>query len=429
MPKESQNVNQPPAPDRVRSWLAKALIVIALLNLNGLFYMLIDVSQLFSLPLLIFSIALLLRCGRLRVDLQMALFLIFLGAYLAFGLLFIPIYSDSRADPLLAIDVMGTFLLTLALAAHIQQSRSPEELFDFLRFVRNVAVLSALATLASPLLYQIYANAPPSEDYRNAGIFLNPNETGLMCMLAYIMTTVVPFGKRPIQYLIAGLILVSAVVTFSRSAILAILVMLLVSIFQASRWIRLVMIPSVGALIVVILTNPMSLVDLIRHQGIINLGEQQIDRLTTTVLAATGQIDSRTSNSRTDMVQISFEKAMEIFPFGKGLNTFHHISGGIMGADDWLGSHNLYLMAWGESGFLVFAILVAFTIVMFARGLRSIAPWVSLYLVLLFLTSALTSHDTLSARFMNVVIALILGLTTVPEWGVDQRREPIALPA
>ena len=107
------------------------------------------------------------------------------------------------------------------------------------------------------------------------------------------------------------------------------------------------------------------------------------------------------------------EKALSVFPFGTGMNTFHAIEGGIMGARNWLGAHNTFLMIWGEAGFVVLLAFLALTVALAMACLRSPRPRFSLYLFTIFLVSAMTSHEALELRFMNVVLALMLGLSQV----------------
>jgi len=397
-------------PTRLQGGLARTLVVLVFLNLNGVSFMLLGLNRLFSLILLACALLLVVLHRKVRMDIGYALFLCVTFGYLFFGTLFIIIYNDGQASQALTLTMLGSLLLVTALTVHIHALSGARDLDRFLRFMRNTAVFSALMTLASPVLYQIYLNPPPSAAFRYAGLFANPNEAALMGTIAFAMLLGTPYRIRLVNISALGLVGLATIVPYSKTGILLLSVLVILSILELKSRLRFLLMPLVLIATAGLLANPERLIDLIATQEVVELDSNQINRLSATVLAATGQFDSEVTTGRTDMWAISVEKALSVFPFGTGLNSFHAIEGGIMGMQTWLGAHNTFLMIWGEAGFAVLLAFLALTVVLAVSCLRSPRPRFSFYLFVIFLVSAMTSHEALELRFMNVVLALMLGL-------------------
>ena len=72
---------------RLEGWLVRTLVVIAVLNLNGFFFMLLGVKQVFSLLLLLCAFCYFMVRRRMIVDAAWALFVLLCVGYIMFGML------------------------------------------------------------------------------------------------------------------------------------------------------------------------------------------------------------------------------------------------------------------------------------------------------------------------------------------------------
>ena len=274
-------------PTRFQNGLARILVVLAILNLNGVSFMLLGLNRVFSLILLACAILLVLLHRKVRMDIGYTLFLCVTFGYLIFGSLFIVIYDDSQASQAQTLTMLGSLLLVTALTVHICALSNPEDLAQFLRFLRNTAVFSALMTLASPVLYNIYLNPPPSSAFRYAGLFANPNEAALMGTLALAMLLGTPYRIKMVNIAVFGLVVLATIVPFSKAGILLLSVLVILSILELKSRLRLLLMPLVLIAAASLLANPEKLIDLIANQEIVELESNQINRLSATVRAAT----------------------------------------------------------------------------------------------------------------------------------------------
>ena len=396
---------------RVEGWLVRMVIVIAVLNLNGFFVMLAGVGQVFS-PLLLLCCIVYLALRRVFIiDTAWVLFLMVTIAYLVFGLFFGAIFIDPATSFHLVPTMVGTILLVTVIVQHILSLDRPEEMTAFMKFVRNVALVAAFGTLCSPILYGIYANPPPSSSYRAAGLFANPNQAGLAGLLALALCMAYPLQNRMMHWAAVVLAVMGILLPFSKTAILMLLVLAFFALLNARAIFRLIFLPPVVLLFLFMVLNPELLIEFVRTQTLFELHYRQEIRLTAAIMALTGQLDSEVTTSRTDLVLLSIEKAMEVFPLGTGMNTFHQIYGGILGYENWLGSHNTFLMIWGEAGLLPLLIMLTLVIILGYRALRRGANPLVQYFLLIFLAVCMTSHSTLEVRVTNVMLALMIAVS------------------
>ncbi len=400
---------RPAGNKRLKNALAKTLIVIALMNLNGLAYMMFGVTQVFSLALLICSVALFALYKRLILNRELSLFLLLTLGYVFFGILYIPVFNDSQATLGELPTLAGTILLTLSIVLHIQHFENLEEQKAFFHFARNVSIISATAVLFSPLLYEIYTNPPPSADYRNAGVFANPNEAGLISALAVSLILLFPFRNFIAQYSAIGLTSLATITTFSRAAIAVLVIILFLSAWKTRIWLRVFLAPTALILLIFMFSNVTLVVDWLSTQTLIDLDPQQRTRLVSILRVLDGQIDTETSGGRSELFAFAVEKAMSVFPFGTGLNTFQAMEGGLRSsAGGWLGAHNSFLMVWGEAGFFMLLVLVALFATVLINVARRGLGVEGLFFPLIFLGAAMFSHEIFSLRFINVVMVFML---------------------
>lgn len=394
---------------RINDYLARAIVVTALLNLNGFAYMLLGVSQIFSILMLFCGLSIFILCRSFLVTAEVVVYFILMFGYALFGILFIPVFNDSQASLWEVQSLAATVMLTIAVVIHIQKLDNRNKRFSFYSFVRNVAVFAVTANLFSPLLYSIYANPPPSFEYRSAGLFANPNDAAYIGLFAAALTLLYPFQNRLFQVVILGLVSAGTMVTFSRGAIIILLLMLLLSLWDATRRVRLLVGPVMAIGLGLLVFNTHGIVDWISTQTLFDLGAQQQARLTSIALVLDGQIDTETSGARNELFSLAFNKAMSVFPLGTGLNTFKSIEGGIsVIPGEWLGAHNSFLLVWGEAGVLMLLVMLALWAVVLLKSFRAGMGVQGLYLPLACIGCAMFSHELFSLRFMNVAVAFML---------------------
>ncbi len=137
------------------------------------------------------------------------------------------------------------------------------------------------------------------------------------------------------------------------------------------------------------------------------LTQEQISRLEQFFSLLNGNIDSETTTKRSDIGGIALDYIIKNPLLGYGLGTFHALP------NIRLGTHNEYLLIWGESG-LIGLILYLFFLFYLFRKMFQIKNFRIKFLVLLFalflIVSSMVSHNILNAKFLIVIIGFILSL-------------------
>lgn len=392
-----------------KTGLAKALVVLAFLNLNGFMYMLVGVTQVFSLLILICSITLVALQGRFILRMELALFLLLIFGYAFFGSVFIILLGDPGANAGELITITGTFLLVFSIFLYLDGAETIGEFDSLFRFARNVAIIAAVANLLSPFLYSIYSNPPPSASYRSAGLFANPNDAGLIGIIALALTLQYPFRWRIAQILLLAAIAAATFITFSRGAIVLAFFLLLLSAVGARRSLQLIVVPVLVIVLAILFLNIEGLLHWLNIQTLFELEPQQLNRIQATLYILDGQFDGETTGVRNELAGAAISKALSVFPLGTGLHSFQSIVGGIRGGSgEWLGAHNSFLMLWGEAGFHMLLLLIAFCIVLPLKLVRGTLGLRGLCLPVVFVGCAMFGHELFSLRFMNVTTALMM---------------------
>lgn len=389
---------------------AKALVLACVLNLNGVAHMMFDVGQAVSLVMLSASLILVTRCGSLASSMPFQLLILALLTYLLFG----AFHHDAirNSNPLSKyIQTYGsTILMMTGMTGYTVSIARKGLLPRFLRFTRNALVISALAVWISPLLYQFYANVPASFQSRMGGFFGNPNEAGYVALLALGFVAGIQYRHFFIQIFAIALCAGAVVLTFSKTCIALLVAFAGWHLMFRTRGVLRVMTAFLVAIVVLIIWDINSAARLISDQQLIELNNEQKRRIQAVETILSGQIDAEVTTGRTDLWLLGIDRALDRLPFGQGLGSYHFLVGGIYEDDVWQGVHNTFLMFWGEAGVVPALLLLLAVVAMFAYigryALGSIEVWCAIVL----LVNMMAGHTSMSLRYHNIVLAIILGI-------------------
>lgn len=399
-------------------WPAKVLTAACVLNLNGVFSMMFDVGQAISLVMLGTSVILIAGTGRHAWSLPFALLVAAIVSYLILGALFYdPAMSVEPASKYLQ-SYFNSVLIIWALAGYVASLKVGPRLISFLRFLRNVFLISAASVWASPILYGYYVNLPFSFEQRMGGFFGNPNEAAMASVLAVALTLGLPFRSRVLQLSALAMAGAAVFMTFSKTGMSCMVVVLAWHLVRGAKGIRLVMLPFGALIAILFIQDPDSILRPIADSPLLELDEDQKGRILAVGEILGGQIDERTSTGRTYLWELLIERVWENFPFGTGLGSAHHIIGGLLELDVWQGAHNTFLMVWGESGALPLLLLVAAMAAAVLGSVRYARGSIELICLFVLLMNMMAGHTALATRYHNAMLAVVLGLLTgtFPRW-------------
>lgn len=384
---------------RLATWM---IIAICGLNLNGLFDMLFGFAQVFSLPLLLGAVYLIFSCRERHIEGGLGfLYVLAILAYICFGSLFS--ISSETEDPFKYIfTYFSSALVILAISLHISAQNTSDNL-DLL-FLKYILLTASASVWLSSYLNSICVNPPLATD-RFSGFFGNPNEAGIISVIAFALVLARPSQHRVFQILQSICACGAVFMTFSKSSILLLaLVFLVFSIFyQKEKFIYVLS----GLLVVVFfisggLESILSLLPEMTSSQIL-----RIDQLKQIVIL--GEVSSETTTGRTYLWNLALDKITASFPFGLGLGELHNMIGGIKEYGIWQGCHNTYLMVLGESGIIAFILIVFANFRLLLLSYKARRYIFSLLYVVILQWDMMSAHNVLSLRFHNMLLGFCIG--------------------
>lgn len=363
-----------PAPPRARFpwsvaafWLAALL---ALFNLNGLARMAWGVGQAGIIALLL-CCAFLARLAFRAIPWRQALgvpgvlLLASWGGYVLIGL----VAGLAIADPglewtphhqayLLRCGMALLIIVGAAYGGAMAARRHGTEGLTRLLFL--FLTLNCLLTLASPALATWYRFPSPELSYRFSGVFWDANEAGLVgCLAVALGLALLERGSlsRVWALLLAlALSAIAVLASFSRIAIVVLLLLLCCHLFSRARVARL----TVMAIIFVIAGLALNMERLPlqpqqaqRVESLLRLGGFDFERPV---------LQSAFECSRFHAWGQALPRALEAPLSGQGFGAFRFVkkSPHCQEGGEFLGVHNLYLLLLGESGFFPLVLFLLF---------------------------------------------------------------------
>lgn len=389
---------------------ARALAAACALNLNGLVGMLFDVGQAVSLLILAGSVYLVLSCGRAAFSAHFVLLVLAIATYLILASVYFDPYATLHEPTKFYLAYAGSILIIWAIAGYVAKVAAAGRERSFLAFLRNVLLVSAASVPASPLLYQVYVNVPPSAVNRLSGFFGNPNEAAIASLFGLVLALAVPLRSWVLHTAALALTSAAVILTLSKTGMSCLVVIWSWYLVRRLKGALVFIAPILGALLIWVIQDFDGLLLALVNDPTLNLDASQRGRILAVADILSGRIDNETSTGRTYLWGLVLERAWDHFPHGSGLGSAHNIIGGVMGYADWLGVHNAFLMFLGEAGPMPLVLLVASLIALARPILVSSRVTFAAQVFFVLLVDMMATHGALATRYHNVMLALLFGL-------------------
>jgi len=400
---------------------ARFIVTAAGLSLNDVASNALNIGQAVSLAIFASAITIIVLT-RSRLSPSLIAFAAAILSYLSIGGIFsvangadfLSPASGTRSPAAYLQSYSASILILWSIAIYVASLTTPDRASRFLRYCRNVFVLTTAAILLSPILEPLFPSANYTSDFRMRGLFSNPNEAAQAALFALALCIFVPPRRTSMRSLFLGLTSCAVAVTLSKGAIV---LLILTGGYLALRrgGIGRALLATLSVCVVLVaLQNAGSVFEALVTQHWIPIPESQHQRILSIGALLDGRVDAATTTGRTLLWQLSLERIGETFPAGSGLGTFHHLEGGLLEANIWQGSHNVFLMVLGESGPIPLLLLILALVIATSRSLQlSAATREFCLLSILFLTVFwMSGHTGLAIRFHDFILALVIGLGT-----------------
>jgi hypothetical protein len=192
-------------------------------------------------------------------------------------------------------------------------------------------------------------------DGRGSGFWINPNGGGIMCALLLFLSLTHPFQRRWLNWTTQFLLIVGVGVSFSRAALLSLIVGWVVYGIAAKRFRSLI-----GSAFVLVLFVASMIVAL---DTIETVSPDQARRVSFVRSFLQGDWSSDEADNRTGIWQATLQAVAEkrAFVFGLGHGSMGNVAGG-------LAPHNAYLYVLGNSGIIALFGLFVWQFVIAQQG-------------------------------------------------------------
>jgi O-antigen ligase len=189
-----------------------------------------------------------------------------------------------------------------------------------------------------------------AEAGRGSGFWIDPNNGGIMCAIFLFLSLAYPFRWRAINWGARLLLVVGVGVSFSRTAMLVLLVGWVVYGLTARRF---------RSLFASILAFALFIVSMLAVLDVVNaISPHHAKRLAYVRTFLEGNWGAEDANNRTDLWMLSYQAIVD-----KGGLIFGLGHGSMVRAADGLQPHNYYLTVLGNSGLLALIALLAWILV------------------------------------------------------------------
>jgi O-antigen ligase len=271
------------------------------------------------------------------------------------------------------------------------------------RFLRATVVIAAIGAVLGvlQLVFPGFLQQLSDNSDRATGFWINPNNCGIICAIALFISLMCPFQQRPLNWIVRLLLIAGVAASFSRSAILALVVGWVVYGIATKRIWKLV--KSLIMLILFVVGMLMTL------EVIEAVSPAQAERLKFVRAFLEGDWAANKSDNRTDLWKQTFlaieSKGGLLFGLGHGstLRIVETSGGGVA-------PHNYYLSILGNSGIFALIALLAYQVILFQQawkctrreafaGLLAIAVVLTLH--------HMFDHSLLNFPFSGVIVACI----------------------
>jgi len=367
------------------TWLAKGMIkkstllaisfyvmaAIIFSNINGLVYSLYSIAAPFSSFILVSCLTItffLFRYERITLPHHLFNFTI-IGYFVIGGIMWcffshlhnpnVPYYHVFRKQA-------PALLLLYAFYKYVVYEGNRNGLGNLLVFITIFAFLITLTIPFGELIglkkFLIYESKS-----RQSGVFASPNKAGEHINYTMALVLFLTINSKRWSWLFIALlpmVLYSTLLTFSKSAIISALLLIVFFLFVNVRGYTKLgksRRRKLGILLILVFGVVIYSIPIIT-EFVSKLNTQQMARLTQVQGLLQGRVDTETTTQRSSLWETGFGIIKEFPITGHGFGSFSELPGGS------LGIHNTYLMILGESGIFPFILFMSFIVLLYYRS-------------------------------------------------------------
>lgn len=398
-------------------------------NINGLIFSIFKISSLVSPLIFISSISILSLIPIRTIDFNWG-FLAFFNFFIIF-LLFgwisnlvnfdtnhftISSVIQSSREILTGVIIISTFYI---FGNWMIKKGQANTLINFVFFFFIITMLAGIFESLLGLRDSFEANIDVGK--RSLGFFGNPNETGYQANLTLLLSLYLYLRKRInviFLLILMGLSFYAAFITFSKSAIISNVILMLIffshtliSIFLGNHRKRLSSLKFIFLFgLILFFGTKFIILPLMK-----DLKSGQIKRVEIVLeLVVKGKFNNKTTSKRAGIFKDAIELIKKKPISGYGLSSFS--IGGLFKSSPTHGVHNMYLKILGEAGifaFLIFIFVLGFLSLFSLYKVQGPEGFLLLLYMILFSLYSFGSHNSFGDKFSIGLFGVILSITNI----------------
>lgn len=385
---------------------AKSIILISFLSLNELVFMMTGLRRTISVLFIIPAGFMIVYYWPYFWKNQIVL--LFFMPVVVYVLLAM-MYSafSGNVDYSLIPAMLLSSTLAVSMSIHIISS-DEKTVGSLVEFSRNILFLTSTAIVLSPLYYPYLPELQPShmDSHRFSGFLKNPNSASYMAVVFLNFVLYRPFDRKIMMVLALTLATLAVYQTLSKTGIIMFVASFLIFLLFNRKWWLF------SILSIFVLCTLYSLGILFGMDLTLSMTFEREYRINEMLSLLDGSFVSNDIGDKDILWYDAVRRIQHAFPHGTGLGEFHRLVGSHFqhSSDDWYGVHNMYLMIFGEAGFIAFSVFVGCygrLVILSLFSSRDKLPFAVIMVVLLFFG---TVHHAFEVRYQMVSLAIVIGL-------------------
>lgn len=394
-------------------YLFPVFLLIILLDLNEFVTRFTGSEAILTNLILILSVALWLSCKKYskRSFRPNAFFLFFLFSFISLGSINTIFYQGIGHLYGELRYYLPTIIIYLVSYRVISSLRNMDELTNIIHSIVMLIGVNAVLILISIFFKYDFHEQGVMDVDRAVGLYSNANRAGYVSAIGQALSIymlIANHSKKRNQFMLLYVItMIAAFSTFSKGASIVTLILAIHFIYYLSRnqresWIqyrkyarRVVLFLLVGGLTLIIYFE--------RFQS--NLSTEQANRLNQLEQLFQGTINDETTTHRSEIGAYAWSLIQSEWVLGYGLGTFRQMDIGN-------GTHNIYLLIWGESGVIAIILYICFLIVWYISAIKikdSIYRMLMVNILIIFIISGFVAHTLLVNKPYIIVLGVLMG--------------------
>jgi len=393
--------------DQLRKYLFITLLILIILNLNGVAYVFFNLEETFRLLYLAITLTLfftsynLLRIKKLYTSKFLIIFLIL---YVVFGTIATIVNFNWSSWLSNITSLVVSILIAYVIIDFLLREAILDNFNYWTKLITRLTIISALSGILIKYTGLEHFGRYRAGYERVAGFFANPNELGLIANMAIVfLFTSLKNKFKFVNLVLLILVTLASLLTFSKGAIITTSIIWFVYFFMFIKFDA-----KTGSKVYIIITVLVSAIFFNKIFGELDsiLSITQSRRVNQVTNIVSGNIDDDATSGRLVLFNVGLDKIKSNPIIGYGIGSFSMLERNKFG-----GVHNTFLLIIGESGIFPFLFLIYifiyFLVLPFFKDFDKNKKFIIFSMTIVLINYMMSTHGVFKTRFFLLFIIVL----------------------